>query len=41
MTTKLHMLTDGQGRPLVLLLTPGNVNDCPTFPSRRAIGGSH
>ena len=32
LTTKLHMLTDGQGRPLVLLLTPGNVNDCPTFP---------
>jgi transposase len=32
LTTKLHMPTDGQGRPLVLLLTPGNVNDCPTFP---------
>ncbi|MDD7926489.1 IS5 family transposase [Actinomycetospora chibensis] len=32
LTTKLHMLTDGRGRPLVLLLTPGNVNDCPTFP---------
>ncbi|GAA4898589.1 hypothetical protein GCM10023203_61240 [Actinomycetospora straminea] len=32
LTTKLHLLTDGQGRPLVLLLTPGNVNDCPTFP---------
>ena len=26
------MLTDGQGRPLVQLLTAGNVNDCPTFP---------
>lgn len=26
------MLTDGRGRPLVLLLTAGNVNDCPTFP---------
>jgi transposase len=37
LTTKLHMLTDGQGRPLVLLLTPGNVNDCPTFP--QLIGG--
>lgn len=32
LTTKLHMLTDGRGRPLVLLLTPGNVNDNPTFP---------
>jgi hypothetical protein len=28
------MLTDGQGRALVLLLTAGNVNDCPTFPQR-------
>ena len=26
------MLTDGQARPLVLLLTAGNINDCPTFP---------
>lgn len=32
LTTKVHLLTDGQGRPLVLLLTAGNVNDCPTFP---------
>ena len=32
LTTKLHVLTDGLGRPLVLVLTPGNVNDCLTFP---------
>lgn len=32
LTTKLHMLTDGHARPLVLLLTAGNINDCPTFP---------
>ena len=26
-TSKLHALTDGQGRPRVLLLTAGNIND--------------
>ena len=26
-TSKLHALTDGQGRPCVLLLTAGNIND--------------
>ena len=26
--TKLHAVCDGKGRPLVLLLTPGNVHDC-------------
>jgi len=26
--TKLHAICDGQGRPLALLLTPGNVHDC-------------
>lgn len=26
--TKLHGVCDGKGRPLVLLLTPGNVHDC-------------
>ena len=26
--TKLHAVCDDRGRPLVLLLTPGNVNDC-------------
>lgn len=25
--TKIHALTDARGRPLALLLTPGNVND--------------
>lgn len=30
------MLTDGQARPLVLLLTAGNVNDSPTFPQLMA-----
>ncbi len=27
MTTKIHLLTDGRGRPLSLHLTAGNVND--------------
>jgi transposase len=31
LTTKLHMLTDGQARPLVLVLTAGNVNDTVVF----------
>jgi transposase len=26
--TKLHVVRDGYGRPLVLMLTPGNVHDC-------------
>jgi transposase len=26
-TSKLHALTDGKGRPHVLILTPGNIND--------------
>jgi len=26
--TKLHVVCDVKGRPLVLLLTPGNVHDC-------------
>jgi len=26
--TKLHAICDSQGRPLALLLTPGNVHDC-------------
>jgi transposase len=32
LTTKLHLLVDGRGRALVLHLSAGNVNDCPTFP---------
>jgi transposase len=31
LTTKLHMLTDGRARPLVLVLTAGNVNDTVVF----------
>lgn len=31
LTTKLHLLTDGAGRPLVLVLTAGNVNDTTMF----------
>lgn len=27
LTTKIHLICDGQGRPLSLHLTPGNVND--------------
>ena len=29
--TKTHLLADGRGRPLVLLLTAGNVNDTTMF----------
>lgn len=32
LTTKVHALSDGRGRPLVLLLTAGNVNDTTLFP---------
>jgi transposase len=31
LTTKVHALTDGRGRVLVLLLTAGNVNDTTMF----------
>jgi transposase len=31
LTTKLHSLVDGTGRPLVLVLTAGNVNDTLVF----------
>lgn len=31
LTTKLHLLVDGSGRPLVLVLTAGNVNDTLVF----------
>lgn len=31
LTTKVHALTDGRGRTLVLLLTAGNVNDTSMF----------
>ena len=29
LTTKIHALTDGQGLPLELVLTPGQAGDCP------------
>lgn len=32
LTTKVHALTDGRGRPMVLVLTAGNVNDTTLFP---------
>ncbi len=31
LTTKVHALTDGRGRALVVLLTAGNVNDTTMF----------
>ena len=31
LTTKVHALTDGAGRVLVVLLTGGNVHDSPMF----------
>lgn len=33
LTSKLHTLVDGGGRPLVLLVSAGNVNDSPVFPA--------
>ncbi|MEG9883274.1 MAG: IS5 family transposase [Hyphomicrobiales bacterium] len=36
--TKLHAVCDGKGRPLVLLLRPGNVHDCrPARPCLEAM----
>ena len=32
-TTKIHALTDAEGRPRVLLLSPGNVNDIALAPA--------
>ncbi len=32
-TTKIHALTDVLGRPVVLLLTPGNASDVTTAPA--------
>lgn len=31
MTTKIHLISDGRGRPLVLGLTGGNINDTLMF----------
>lgn len=32
LTTKTHALVDGNGRPLVLIVTPGQANDSPILP---------
>ena len=32
MSTKIHHLADGKGRPLVVLVTPGQSGDSPMFP---------
>jgi len=32
LTTKTHALVDGLGRPLVLIVTPGQANDSPVLP---------
>src|SRR4051812_32238967 len=31
LTTKIHLACDGHGRPLSIVLTGGNVNDCTQF----------
>ena len=31
MTSKIHYLVDGLGRPLVVLVSPGQANDSPVF----------
>ena len=33
LSTKIHHVCDGKGRPLVLLLGPGQGNDSPMFPN--------
>lgn len=33
LTSKLHTLVDGHGRPLVLLVSAGHANDSPVFPA--------
>ncbi|GAA4600895.1 hypothetical protein GCM10023195_01570 [Actinoallomurus liliacearum] len=30
-TTKIHLACDGHGRPLSVVLTGGNINDCTMF----------
>ncbi len=31
LTTKVHALVDGRGRPLVLIVSPGQAGDSPMF----------
>src|SRR5579871_934482 len=38
-TTKIHALTDDDGRPRVLLLSPGNINDIAIAPALLAAAG--
>ena len=38
-TTKIHALTDDEGRPRVLLLSPGNINDIALAPALLAAAG--
>jgi transposase len=38
-TTKIHALTDAEGRPRVLLLSPGNINDIALAPALIAAVG--
>src|SRR6202008_2118035 len=38
-TTKIHALTDAEGRPRVLLLSPGNINDIALAPALLAAAG--
>ncbi len=33
LSTKIHQLVDGRGRPLVVLTGPGQANDSPMFPT--------
>ena len=32
LTTKTHALVDGRGRPLVLIVSPGQAGDSPVLP---------
>lgn len=38
-STKIHLACDGHGRPLSILLTGGNVNDCTRF--EQVLAGIH
>jgi transposase len=33
LTSKVHLISDGRGRPLNLVLTPGNINDTTMLPA--------
>jgi transposase len=39
MSTKIHQLVDGQGRPLVVALTPGQAGDSPMLKPLLSAGG--